>query len=121
MLYETQDGGATWAPVTNITGPAPKGICNINVVDSTHLVAVGRANGPSFVLSSSDAGATWTSIDVSAKLMMLVDARFTSPTEGLLVGMNQTQVCSVFHTSDGGKTLDEVCREHTTCPVHKHS
>jgi photosystem II stability/assembly factor-like uncharacterized protein len=108
VLYETLDGGNTWNPVTNITGPTPSGVCNLTAVDATHLFAVGRANGPSNVLVSSDAGASWTSIDVSSKFAMLVDAHFTSPTDGVLVGMNQNAVCSIMVTHDGAQTLTPV-------------
>ena len=113
LLYETTDGGTTWNPVTNVTGPAASGICNLTAVDATHIVAVGRANGPSFVLSSSDAGASWTSVDVSSKMAMLVDARFTSPTDGMLFGMNNNAVAAVFTTSDGGQTLTQVFASKT--------
>jgi len=113
VLYETKDGGGTWNPVTTITGATASGVCNLTAVDATHLVAVGRANGPSNVLVSSDAGATWTSIDVSSQFMMLVDARFTSPTDGILVGMDQNAVCSIMTTSDGGQTLTPVFASKT--------
>ncbi|HEY1957761.1 MAG TPA: hypothetical protein VGH28_19205 [Polyangiaceae bacterium] len=113
VMYETTDGGTTWNPVTNITGPAPGGVCNFTAVDATHIFAVGRANTPSFVLSSSDAGATWTSIDVTSKMMMLVDARFTSPTDGILVGMNNSAVATVMATTDGAQTLTEVFTSKT--------
>lgn len=108
LLYETKDGGATWNPVTSITGPAASGICNLTAVDATHLVAVGRANGPSNVLTSSDGGATWTSLDVSSQFAMLIDAHFTTPDDGILIGMDQNAFCSVMHTPDGGKTLTPV-------------
>jgi len=108
VLYGTANGGSTWSAVTTITGPAASGICNLTIIDSTHLVAVGRTNGPANMLVSSDAGATWTSLDLSAQFSMLIDARFTSPTDGILVGMNQSSVCSVFQTTDGGQTLNQV-------------
>lgn len=110
VLYETIDGGATWNPVTAITGPAPSGICNLTAVDGKTLFAVGRANGPSHLLTSSDAGATWTSIDLKAHLKMAIDARFTSATEGLVVGMNagSPSACTVIRTIDGGKSFETV-------------
>ncbi len=109
-LYETKDGGDTWAAVTTITGADMPGICNLTALDDKHLFAVGRANGPANLLSSSDGGATWTSIDLSAKFSMLIDARFTSPTEGILAGQNADTpaVCTIMHTADGGKTFDTV-------------
>jgi photosystem II stability/assembly factor-like uncharacterized protein len=109
VLYETKDGGGTWNPVTNITGPAASGICNLTVIDAQHIVAVGRANGPSFMLSSSDGGASWTSIDLNTDFTMVIDARFTSPTEGIVVGQDAAKGrCVVKHTADGGKTFDSV-------------
>ncbi|MEO7092527.1 MAG: hypothetical protein ABI175_04700, partial [Polyangiales bacterium] len=112
VMYETKNGGGTWAalPTTAITGPMPSGICNQTKIDATHLVAVGRVNGPAHFMSSSDAGATWTSMDLSDKLSMLIDARFTSPTEGFVVGgSNETSLkCTILHTSDGGATWSSV-------------
>jgi photosystem II stability/assembly factor-like uncharacterized protein len=114
VLYETKDGGATWNPVTSITGPMPQGICNQTKVDAQHLIAVGRVNGPAFMLSSSDGGATWTSTDLNTQFSMLIDARFTTPTDGILVGMGASSgTCTIFHTGDGGKTLDKLFESKT--------
>jgi photosystem II stability/assembly factor-like uncharacterized protein len=114
VLYETKDGGATWNPVTTITGTMPQGICNQTKVDAQHLVAVGRVNGPAFMLTSSDGGATWASTDLNMQFSMLIDARFTTPTEGILVGMGASSgTCTIFHTGDGGKTLDKLFESKT--------
>lgn len=109
-LYETKDGGDTWTAVTAITGPEAPGICNLTAVDGKTLFAVGRANGPANLLSSTDAGATWTSLDLSAEFSMLIDARFVSATEGWLAGQNAgtPASCTIKHTKDGGKTFDTV-------------
>lgn len=109
-LYETKDGGDTWAAVTAISGPEAPGICNLTAVDGKTLFAVGRANGPANLLSSTDGGASWTSLDLSAEFSMLIDARFVSATEGWLAGQNaETPAsCTIKHTKDGGKTFDTV-------------
>jgi photosystem II stability/assembly factor-like uncharacterized protein len=56
--YRTSDGGVSWAPVTlpgaNITA--------LRFLDATHAFAI----GPNTLLSSSDAGATWTSKPIAA-------------------------------------------------------
>jgi photosystem II stability/assembly factor-like uncharacterized protein len=126
VLYETKDGGQTWNPVTSITGPMPSGICNQNDIDGTHLVAVGRVEGPPFFMKSSDAGATWTSTSLSSQLSMLIDARFTTPLDGIVIGSTPGNIttgsppfyCTVLHTADGGqswqtaftsKTSDSLC------------
>jgi photosystem II stability/assembly factor-like uncharacterized protein len=110
VMYETKDGGTTWMPVNNISGPMPSGICNQTKIDAQNLIAVGRVNGPSYLLKSSDAGASWTSIDLNQQLSMLIDARFTSPTDGIVVGgsAKSPMVCTILHTSDGGTSFQTV-------------
>ena len=114
-LYETKDGGDIWAPVTAITGPSVPGICNLTALDAKHVYAVGRANAPAGMLATSDGGATWTASDMSASFSMLIDARFTSPTEGILAGQNAggTGVCTIQRTTDGGKTMQTVFSSKT--------
>ncbi len=109
VLYETMDGGDHWAAVTEIDGPMPTGICNQTKSDADHLVAVGRVMGPSFLMRSSDAGAHWTSSDLGAQLQMLIDARFPSPTEGIVVGGTAANPmrCTILRTTDG-TTFDTV-------------
>jgi photosystem II stability/assembly factor-like uncharacterized protein len=116
-LYETKDGGGTWAPVTNISGTVPPGICNQSRIDATHLVAVGRVQGPAYLMTSSDAGGSWTSIDLNAQLVMLIDAHFTSPTEGIVVGMGTAGSCTILHTSDGGQSFASVFTSQTPTSV----
>lgn len=113
VLYETKDGGSTWNPVTTITGPMPSGICNFTAVDATHVFGVGRANGPAHLIATSDAGATWTATDLSPTFMMVIDAHFTSPTEGFVAGMDTKGHASVQHTADAGKTFDTVFTSKT--------
>jgi photosystem II stability/assembly factor-like uncharacterized protein len=115
LMYETKDSGATWAPVTNITGPMPTGICNQTKIDAQNLVAVGRVEGPAFLMMSSDGGASWKSTDLSSQFQMLIDARFTSPTDGILVGGSAANpmVCTIVHTGDGGQTFQTVFSSKT--------
>jgi photosystem II stability/assembly factor-like uncharacterized protein len=103
VLYQTGDGGETWAPVTAISGPMPTGICNQTRIDAQHLVAVGRVMGPSFLMRSSDGGASWSSLDLNAQLQMLIDVRFTSPTEGMVIGGTAANPmkCTILRTEDG--------------------
>ena len=115
VLYQTANGGTTWYPVTAITGPMPTGICNQTMIDSLHLVAVGRVEGPSYMMMSSDGGGTWTSTDLNSQLQMLIDARFTSPTDGIVVGgsAGRTMYCSILHTTDGGGSWQQVFQSAT--------
>ena len=108
VLYETTDGGTNWAAVTSISGPAPAGICNLTAIDDSHIVGVGRANGPSHMVMSSDAGATWTSLDLGQWLTMPIDVHFTSPTEGIVAGMGGNGRCTIIRTTDGGTSFENV-------------
>ena len=114
LLYETSDGGTTWTPVTNVTGSAAKGICNILSVDGT-ILAVGRANAPAHLLRSDDDGASWVSKDLGTWLSMAIDAHFVSADEGLVVGMGKTGMkCTVVKTTDGGDTFTQVFASEIT-------
>lgn len=104
-LYETTNGGDDWAPVTNITGPAPKGICNFSKLDDQHLFASGRVGGPSFFLKSSDGGASWTSKELTSQIGMLIDSHFRTPLEGVLLGgtSSTSPYTLILRTVDGGE------------------
>jgi photosystem II stability/assembly factor-like uncharacterized protein len=108
-LYGTEDGGETWEPVS-IAGPEIGGICNFHKIDDQHLVGVGRVGGPAFLIKTSDAGATWTSLDLNAEIAMLIDARFTTPDRGIIVGNDSLSPSShtlILSTEDGGQTWTE--------------
>jgi photosystem II stability/assembly factor-like uncharacterized protein len=107
-LYRTLDGGITWAPIEQFNGPKPKGLCGLQVVNDSVIVACGRIDGPAFFVRSIDGGKTWTSKDMSAYAGMLIDVFFTSPTTGFAVGgtsqrrYNSTSI--ILYTTDGGQT-----------------
>lgn len=108
IFYETLDGGNSWNVVQNLTGPRPKGICGINVVNDTLIYAVGRLYGPSRFIRSNDGGDTWISQDMSAYAGMLIDLHFFTPDSGIVVGGTTTNYSSsrgvVLFTSDGGQS-----------------
>lgn len=112
-VYETKDSGKTWAPVTAITGPKPDGICNFSVVDKSTVFAVGRANGPTHLMVTEDAGGSWKSIDLAEHLTMAIDAHFTSKNDGLVVGMGTDRSCVVIRTTDGGASFKKVFASKT--------
>ena len=107
-LYHTADGGINWDPFTTFTGPTPAGICGMNVVDDSTIVAVGRVRGPAFFVRTTDGGATWTSRDMSAHAAGLIDVKFFHPDTGFAVGLTNSDHSQssgvVLYTEDGGQT-----------------
>jgi photosystem II stability/assembly factor-like uncharacterized protein len=122
-LYRSRDGGSTWLPVTGIRGPAVKGICAIDVLHSqfvnagtlsrrTVIHAGGRVGGPAYLLRSLDGGESWTSLDVSAHTAMILDVKFFSENEGLIMGATSADVATsralILRTIDGGRSWQRV-------------
>lgn len=117
-LFRTTDGGTSWQLVNNLPAGAPPSICGISVVDAMTVYASGTnfPNRPCAIVKTTDGGATWTAIDMSAHAAILVDILFVSPTEGWVVGgrddvgrttpqRRRNDVKPVIlHTTDGGAT-----------------
>ncbi len=108
-LYRTDDGGATWAPVTTISGPAPTGLCALQVVSPQVLVAAGRVGSPAHFLRSTDGGANWTSRELPDTLIqMITDVHFVSADTGYVFGGTSANIQvsrgAVLRTTDGGQT-----------------
>lgn len=123
-LYETKDGGDTWAPA-KIGGAAIPGICSIDVLktksihegsvsDRVYIHAAGRANGPAKLLRSENGGASWTLIDLSDKAGMILDVKFLDPNTGFVIAASSGDVAQsnalILKTRDGGRTWREVYR-----------
>ncbi len=121
-LYQTLDGGSTWQAVTTISGPLPKGICGISVVNDMVVYAVGRVGGPCYILKTTDGGATWTSYDFDPPAHYLIDCHFFSPDTGLVAGCTGTsfndEKYAVWYTTDGGSNWQLVYHDSTTFIGH---
>jgi hypothetical protein len=105
-LYETQDGGASWAAVTNINGPIPVGLCAINIVNQQIIYAAGRVGSPAFLLKTTNGGANWQSTDLSPYISMITDVWFPSADTGFIFGGTDPNVqfskAKIIQTTDGG-------------------
>ena len=110
VLYQTYDGGSTWSPVSAFHGQAPLGLCGMNVVNDSTIVAVGRVRGPSFFVRTTDAGQTWRSKNMSEYAAGLIDVYFTHPDTGFAVGLTNVDHSKssgiVLATTDGGETWE---------------
>jgi photosystem II stability/assembly factor-like uncharacterized protein len=121
-LYRTDDGAQTVTPVD--TGATPiKGLCAIDIIkpkfinagvlqERVVIHAGGRVGGPAFLLRSLDAGAHWTTLDLSAHIAMITDVKFLSEQVGFVTGGSDANVetsnAVIAMTTDGGQTWKRV-------------
>ncbi len=117
-LYETFDGGESWAPMGVWNGPAPRGLCGMQVVNDSVVVAVGRVRGPATFARTTDGGVTWRSRDMGAYAAGLIDVFFAHPDTGYVVGLTNVdhEISSgiILYTEDGGETWVERFRSTRT-------
>jgi photosystem II stability/assembly factor-like uncharacterized protein len=105
-LYTTTDGGVTWLPIKNLSGPTPRGICGIRVIDDSTIVACGRIDGPAFFLKSADAGKSWQATNMNRYAGDLIDLSFINRDSGFAVGGTDSNDvisrCVILFTTNGG-------------------
>jgi photosystem II stability/assembly factor-like uncharacterized protein len=107
ILYQTTDGGTTWAPVPNLPGPRPAGICGMNHVTDSIIVAVGRYPGPAGFYKTVDQGVSWSYVNLDSLAGGLVDVYFVNPDTGFAAGTSGNYFTGngrVLMTVDGGAT-----------------
>ncbi len=121
-LYETQDGGETWTPVSveNVVGLCSMQVLREKVINAgvleerIRLIGVGRVGGPVAMIVSDDLGKTWQKIDVDPLAAMLLDVHFFNRNEGFLAAASSADVSQsnalILATKDGGKTWKQVYR-----------
>jgi photosystem II stability/assembly factor-like uncharacterized protein len=118
-LYQTTDGGKTWTAITAPGIEKVAGICGIQFLQGTRIFqgelvpnyiihAAGRVGGPAMMLRSTDSGATWRVIDLSAYAGMILDVFFHDAQNGFVCAASQDDVdggrALILQTRDGGAT-----------------
>ncbi len=105
-FFKTEDGGTTWTEVTNIS-PNPPAICGLNTVGDATIYGCGAFFTPAHIIKSTDSGATWEFIDMTAFANALVDVYFLTETTGFVSGRSTTGA-TILKTTDGGSTWNEI-------------
>jgi photosystem II stability/assembly factor-like uncharacterized protein len=118
-LYQTSDGGVTWKAVTAPGIEKVAGICGIHILATSRIYqgelkpnyiihAAGRVGGPAMMLRSTDSGATWSVIDLSAHAGMILDVHFHDARNGFVCAASHSDTSQakalILRTSDGGAT-----------------
>ena len=101
-FYKTIDGGTTWNLITNIT-PNPAAICGLDCVGTSTVYGCGAYFSPAYIIKSTDSGATWQYIDMSAYANALVEVLFLDASTGFASGKNASGAV-VLKTIDGGNS-----------------
>jgi photosystem II stability/assembly factor-like uncharacterized protein len=123
-LYETRDGGLTWA-ATKLP-EFVKGLCAIDIArvqyinhgvsaQRTMIHAGGRVGGPPGLVRSLDAGATWKYIDLSKMIGPILDVKFFNENVGFVMAGTiattaEDRHAVILKTINGGATWKEVYR-----------
>jgi photosystem II stability/assembly factor-like uncharacterized protein len=106
VFYKTTDGGTTWNQVTNIT-PNPAAICGLDCVGTSTVYGCGAYFSPAYIIKSTDSGATWQYINMSAYATALVEILFLDENIGFASGKNATGGV-VLKTIDGGTSWSTI-------------
>ena len=106
IVYQTSNGGVTWAANNNFFPQKPRGLCGSQTFGDSMIYAVGRVRGPAFFVRSTDAGQSWQTRDMSWFAHGLLDVFFWSPDSGIAVGhtgtVNETSMGVVLFTANRG-------------------
>jgi hypothetical protein len=105
-LFETTDGGTTWTRVLGLATIGPPGLCGMWAASPDVVYGVGAYYGGASILKTTDGGASWDSLSVGGLATTLIDVRFTSETDGMIVGgigdWPDSTRARVLTTTDGG-------------------
>jgi len=100
ILYVTHDGGQSWIPTTFTTFT---GGHDVYVVDMQHAWATNKVG---IMYTTNDGGQHWSQISTLPE--EVGELSFTDTTNGWAVGNLQGNAQQLLHTTDGGKTWEQI-------------
>jgi photosystem II stability/assembly factor-like uncharacterized protein len=108
-VLRTEDGGATWKPIT-VPNAARLDFRDVDAVDGRTAYLLSIGNGPaSRIYKTVDAGATWSLQFQNDDPDVFLDAMsFWDATHGIVMGDSIDGQFCIITTADGGKTWTRV-------------
>ncbi|WP_298222566.1 YCF48-related protein [Flavobacterium sp.] len=106
-FYKTIDGGTNWAIVDAVAAFNNNVICGLTTVGVDTVYGCGAYFGPAYIIKSTDSGATWQYIGMSAYAESLVEVLFVDANVGFASGGNSNGGI-ILKTTDGGVTWTEI-------------
>lgn len=109
-FYRTTDGGLNWTNIANDI-PSPDGpipaICGMDAVNAQTIYGCGAYFGPAYIIKSTDGGASWQYIDMSAYAESLVEVLFVDQNTGFASGGSATGGV-ILKTTNGGTSWTSI-------------
>jgi photosystem II stability/assembly factor-like uncharacterized protein len=118
LLYSTRDGGQTWASTA-----VPFDVTSAVFLDLQHAIAPPTDTTGKALSTTSDGGKHWTTVPIQTTFTRLYAFNFVSPALGWALADNRTHffpepggglqkgdVITLLHTTDGGRTWQEIAR-----------
>ncbi len=108
ILRKTVDGGANWTDLTpQLPAKAKAGICGLDIVDANTIYGCGNwYENEGYIIKSTNGGATWSLIDMSAFSSSIIDLHFINKDTGFATGKSKFPFATgiILYTTDGGVT-----------------
>ncbi|HJU67559.1 MAG TPA: hypothetical protein VJ650_04855, partial [Gemmatimonadaceae bacterium] len=100
VLYRTENGGATWAPVTV---PNVRAVDGLSAIGRSVWIAATRNDHTSGLFTSTDGGKTWTDAHLPAAVRNIVGLHRPSDSLAFLYSANDPSAPALWRTLDGGR------------------
>ena len=112
-FFQTLDGGISWNDISDRIPGMHKSICGLSHIGDSIIYGVGVFFSPARFFKSTDAGNSWTVIELDSLLFGGVDVHFIDEMHGFIAGtgpqnatLNEEGV--ILYTSDGGESWTKI-------------
>jgi photosystem II stability/assembly factor-like uncharacterized protein len=110
ILLKTVDGGENWIRVDTLINPSPPGVCDIAVVGDSVFYGAGKWSGPARLIKTTNAGATFESINLSNYASSCIGVYFLNKDTGFVGGVSNipSEGSVILYTTNGGGSFTKV-------------